>query len=80
MKLIKNPLVICGFFRWRTRIDDSYLKMDSKDSSNSAIFSLRIVSVDNYMKTPLFGLDTCYSDFRADEVKQVSVTCYYNCI
>lgn len=54
--------------------------MDSKDSSNSAIFSLRIVSVDNYMKTPLFGLDTCYSDFRADEVKQVSVTCYYNCI
>lgn len=37
----------------------------------SAIFSLRIVSIDSYMKTPLFGLDTWYSDFRASEVKQV---------
>lgn len=46
--------------------------MSSKQTNSSAIFSLRIVSIDNYMKSPLFGLDTCYSEFRGDEVKQVS--------
>lgn len=49
--------------------------MGTNNTENSAIFSLRIVSVDNYMKAPLFGLDTCYSEFRADEVKQVSGNC-----
>lgn len=51
--------------------------MNANNSNSSAIFSLRIVSIDNYMKAPLFGLDTCYSEFRADEIKQVSFRCGY---
>lgn len=51
--------------------------MNANNSNSSAIFSLRIVSIDNYMKAPLFGLDTCYSEFRADEIKQVSFMCGY---
>lgn len=46
--------------------------MNETITDTSPIFSLRIVSVDSYMKAPLFGLDACYSEFRAEEVKQVS--------
>lgn len=35
------------------------------------IFSLRIVSADNYMTRPINGLDPCYSEFRSFEIKQV---------
>lgn len=45
--------------------------MNSNSTNISSVFSLRIVSIDSYMKAPLFGLDPCYSYFRADEVKQV---------
>lgn len=43
----------------------------ASESNNSDIFSLRIVSIDNYMRAPVLGLDTCYSEFRAEAVKQV---------
>ncbi|XP_055546251.1 DNA polymerase zeta catalytic subunit [Wyeomyia smithii] len=35
--------------------------------------SIRIVSVDHYMQKPESQLDTCYSEFRGCEVKQVPV-------
>lgn len=38
---------------------------------NDNISSIRIVSVDNYMRYPIQGLDPCYSEFRAAEIKQV---------
>lgn len=46
--------------------------VSATDSNASDIFSLRIVSIDNYMRAPVLGLDTCYSEFRAEAVKQVS--------
>lgn len=46
--------------------------MSATDVNNSDVFSLRIVSIDNYMRAPVLGLDACYSEFRADAVKQVS--------
>lgn len=45
---------------------------NATESNGSQIFSLRIVSIDNYMRAPVLGLDTCYSEFRAEAVKQVS--------
>lgn len=45
----------------------------TRNVADAAIFSLRIVSIDSYMKVPLLGLDTCYSEFRANEVKQVTI-------
>lgn len=45
---------------------------NATDSNGAEIFSLRIVSIDNYMRAPVLGLDTCYSEFRAEAVKQVS--------
>lgn len=50
----------------------SNANMNATDSNGSEIFSLRIVSIDNYMRAPVLGLDTCYSEFRADAVKHVS--------
>lgn len=44
----------------------------TRSDDEAAIFSLRIVSIDSYMKVPLLELDTCYSEFRANEVKQVT--------
>ncbi|XP_075227107.1 DNA polymerase zeta catalytic subunit [Lycorma delicatula] len=35
--------------------------------------SLRIVTVDHYMSTPISGLDVTYSDFRGCSIKQVPV-------
>lgn len=43
--------------------------METNDKSN--ITSIRIVSVDNYMRYPISGLDPCYSEFRGSEIKQV---------
>lgn len=40
--------------------------------ANNDIKSIRIVSVDSYMKYPVNGLDPCYSEFRGNEIKQVS--------
>ncbi|XP_023211025.1 DNA polymerase zeta catalytic subunit-like [Centruroides sculpturatus] len=37
------------------------------------MFSLRIVTVDHYLSTPLEGLDVSYSDFRGCEIKHVPV-------
>lgn len=42
------------------------------------IFSLRIVSADNYMTRPLNGLDPCYSEFRSFEIKQVCFLIIYS--
>lgn len=50
----------------------SNANMNATDSNSSDIFSLRIVSIDNYMRAPVLGSDTCYSEFRAEAVKQVS--------
>lgn len=44
----------------------------TQDDDKANITSIRIVSVDHYMRYPVAGLDPCYSDFRAAEVKQVS--------
>lgn len=41
--------------------------------SSDNIFSLRIVSADNYMTRPISGLDPCYSEFRSFEIKQVPI-------
>lgn len=50
--------------------------MATDDKSN--ITSIRIVSVDNYMRYPIPGLDPCYSEFRGSEIKQVGNTyCIY---
>lgn len=46
--------------------------MSSNCSGSSLdITSIRIVSVDNYMRYPIPNLDPLYSDFRGNEVKQV---------
>lgn len=70
-----SQIRFCFCFCWNDdqQISNFAATMNANDKNNSAIFSLRIVSIDNYMRAPLFGLDTCYSEFRADEVKQVSV-------
>lgn len=39
--------------------------------SSDNIFSLMIISADNYMTRPISGLDPCYSEFRSFEIKQV---------
>lgn len=36
------------------------------------ILSLRIVSVDHYMHSPINGLDPCYADYRGSAINQVS--------
>lgn len=43
----------------------------SQDDDKANITSIRIVSVDHYMRYPVTGLDPCFSEFRATEVKQV---------
>lgn len=44
---------------------------DTSRNANCDIKSIRIVSVDSYMKFPIAGLDPCYSEFRGNEIKQV---------
>ncbi|XP_055374297.1 DNA polymerase zeta catalytic subunit [Condylostylus longicornis] len=39
----------------------------------SDIFSLRIVDVSHYMNRPVYGLDSCFSEFRGKEIKSVPV-------
>lgn len=46
--------------------------MDAKCELGDRIQSLRIVSVDSYMRAPILGLDPCYSEFRGNDIKQVS--------
>ncbi|KAL1216430.1 DNA polymerase zeta catalytic subunit [Cardamine amara subsp. amara] len=48
---------------------------DSQSSSN--VFSLRIVSIDYYMSSPIPGYDICYSSFQGGEVKEVPVIRIY---
>lgn len=49
--------------------------METNDKSN--ITSIRIVSVDNYMRYPISGLDPCYSEFRGSEIKQVGENFFF---
>jgi len=37
------------------------------------MFSLRIVTADYYMSSPIRELDACYSEFRESDVKKVPV-------
>ena len=37
------------------------------------MFSVRIVSTDHYMATPIRGLDVTYADQRGTEVKKVPI-------
>ncbi|CAH2065903.1 unnamed protein product [Thlaspi arvense] len=48
---------------------------DSQSGSN--VFSLRIVSIDYYMASPIPGFDICYSSFQGGEVKEVPVIRIY---
>uniref|UniRef100_A0A1J3GRC6 DNA polymerase n=1 Tax=Noccaea caerulescens TaxID=107243 RepID=A0A1J3GRC6_NOCCA len=48
---------------------------DSQSGSN--VFSLRIVSIDYYMASPIPGYDVCYSNFQGGEVKEVPVIRIY---
>ncbi|XP_055919384.1 DNA polymerase zeta catalytic subunit isoform X2 [Eupeodes corollae] len=41
--------------------------------TSPGIFSIRIVTVDYYMEKPKPGLDLCFSEFRAKEIKKVPV-------
>ncbi|CAA7058420.1 unnamed protein product [Microthlaspi erraticum] len=45
--------------------------------SGSDAFSLRIVSIDYYMASPIPGYDICYSTFQGGEVKEVPVIRIY---
>lgn len=47
---------------------------NANSNDDATVFSLRIVSIDSYMKTPIIALDTCYSEFRANEIKQVCLS------
>ena len=37
------------------------------------MFSVRIVTADYYLASPVRDLDVCYSEFRASDVKKVPV-------
>ncbi|KAF3515724.1 hypothetical protein DY000_02063011 [Brassica cretica] len=41
------------------------------------VFSLRIVSIDYYMASPIPAYDLCYSSFQGGEVKEVPVIRVY---
>ncbi|VVA94379.1 unnamed protein product [Arabis nemorensis] len=45
--------------------------------SCSSVFSLRIVTIDYYMASPIPGYDICYSSFQGGEVKEVPVIRIY---
>lgn len=46
--------------------------MDAKTVLDDRISSIRIVSIDSYMRAPILGLDQCYSEFRGNDIKHVS--------
>ncbi|ANM57914.1 recovery protein 3 [Arabidopsis thaliana] len=48
---------------------------DSQSGSN--VFSLRIVSIDYYMASPIPGYNICYSSFQGSEVNEVPVIRIY---
>ncbi|CAN8238640.1 unnamed protein product [Cochlearia groenlandica] len=45
--------------------------------SGSTVFSVRIVTIDYYMASPIPGFDICYSSFQGGEVKEVPVIRFY---
>ncbi|XP_024014051.1 DNA polymerase zeta catalytic subunit isoform X2 [Eutrema salsugineum] len=45
--------------------------------SGSNVFSLRIVSIDYYMASPIPGFDICYSSFQGGQVNEVPVIRIY---
>ncbi|XP_010511693.1 PREDICTED: DNA polymerase zeta catalytic subunit-like isoform X3 [Camelina sativa] len=48
-----------------------------ESQSGSNVFSLRIVSIDYYMASPIPGFDICYSSFQGGEVNEVPVIRIY---
>lgn len=51
--------------------------MGDSSQSNSHVFSIRIVSMDYYMSSPIPGLDISYSSFQGGKVNQVPVIRIY---
>ncbi|CAL1407382.1 unnamed protein product [Linum trigynum] len=49
----------------------------ANSQSNSRVFSVRIVSIDYYMSSPLPGVDICYSSFQGGKVNEVPVIRVY---
>ncbi|XP_048136376.1 DNA polymerase zeta catalytic subunit isoform X2 [Rhodamnia argentea] len=47
------------------------------DSEDSSIFSVRIVSIDYYMASPIPDFDVCYSSFQGEKVNVVPVIRVY---
>lgn len=75
VRVVKSLLLDLCVWTQECVLSGTYLCLNSimsaTDSNKSEIFSLRIVSIDNYMRAPVLGLDSCYSEFRAEAVKQV---------
>ncbi|WOL11972.1 DNA polymerase zeta catalytic subunit isoform X2 [Canna indica] len=51
--------------------------MEMTSSPDTTIFSVRIVSLDYYMASPIHDLDICYSSFHGRSVKEVPVIRIY---
>ncbi|XP_050223350.1 DNA polymerase zeta catalytic subunit [Mercurialis annua] len=51
--------------------------MEDSQSNSSKVFSVRIVSIDSYMASPIPNIDACYSSFQGGKVNEVPVIRIY---